>query len=128
VHANIFGNGGEGYSFDMGGQTFWLSGTPSVGRSITLSTQGSLNDVVILGFAAGFGPPTTVPGISGQLLLDPSRILTTLFAGTVPASGVQAFPLAVPGMPVLIGTQFAVQAFNGGALAFTNALLMPLTQ
>jgi hypothetical protein len=128
VHANIFGNGGEGYSYDLGGQSFWLSGTPSLGRSITLSTQGNPSDPILLGFATGFGTPLTIPGISGQLLLDTNHILTTLFAGIVPASGVQVFPLTVPNSAVLIGMQLAVQGFNGGSVAFTNALLMPITQ
>lgn len=128
VHANTFGNGGEGYSYDLGGQSFWLSGTPGVGRSIALSTEGAVNDAVFLGFATGFGTPLTLPGISGQLLLDTNRIVSTVFAGLVPNSGVQVFPLAVPNRPVLVGLELAVQALNGSALSFTNALLLPVTQ
>ena len=128
VHANTFGNGGEGYSYDLGGQTLRLDGTSSIGRTVTLSTEGAQNDLVILGFAGGFGPPLTFPGIGGELLLDTNLVYASVFAGLVPASGVHTFPLALPSAPWLVGALIAGQALVGNsAFSFTNAVRMPIT-
>ncbi len=48
VHANTFGNGGAGYSFDRGGQGFWLSGTVSLPGQATLNVGGTPGDSVLL--------------------------------------------------------------------------------
>lgn len=128
VHANTFGNGGEGYSFDLGGQDFWLEGTPSIGRSFTLSTEAAAGEAVFIGFAGGLGAPMSLPGISGTLQLDLGTYLGTVFAGVSPAGGVQVFNLSLPNVPSLVGHEFAVQAMHGAPFAFTNPLRLPITQ
>jgi len=128
VHANTRGNGGEGYSFDLGGQSHWLRGTVSINRTVDLDTAGNPGELVFLGFAGGLAAPTTVPGIGGTLELDLSSFFGSFTAGTVPASGVNVFSLPVPNVTSLIGVQLAVQAVHGPAFTFTNALRLPITQ
>ena len=127
VHANTFGNGGEGYSYDLGGQDLWLAGTPSIGRSVTLNIDGPVGELVLIAFAAGLVPPVVIPGIGGALELDAAHIYSSFVAGFVPVSGTLPFPLAVPNVPAFVGLPLAAQALHGGLLAFTNALRLPIT-
>ncbi|GAB4139877.1 MAG: hypothetical protein Fur0037_06230 [Planctomycetota bacterium] len=126
VHANSFGRGGEGYSFDLGGLDFRLDGAVATGRTVSLSTEGAPGELVILGFAGGLGAPTTILGIGGTLELDLSRFFTNFVAGTIPASGPLVFPFAIPAIPSLAGHEFAVQAAHGAPFSFTNALRLPI--
>lgn len=127
VHANVFGNGGEGYSWDRGGQGHWLAGTPSIGRSIQLRTGGALGEAVFVGFASGLGTPISVPGVSGTFDLDLGSFTGFLFVGTVPGSGVHVLPLTVPNVPFFIGQSIYTQAFTISTPTFSNTLLLPLT-
>ncbi|HLU40376.1 MAG TPA: hypothetical protein VK081_13405 [Planctomycetota bacterium] len=126
VHANVFGNGGEAYSFDRGGQDHWLVGTPSIGRTIDLRTGGSSGEPVFIGLATGLGSPIPIPGVSGALELDLGSAVF-LFAGSVPPSGVHSLSLVVPNVPFFIGTSIYTQALTMTAPAFSNPLLLWLT-
>jgi hypothetical protein len=129
VHANVFGNGGEGYSFDRGGQGHRLVGTASVGRSIALETGGTPGDSVILAVATALGTPTTIPPIGGSLLLDlASLVFPPQLVGTVPAGGVLSTPLAIPNVPSSVGLVFYTQTLRvGTGVEFDNALVVPIT-
>ncbi len=127
VHANTFGNGGEGYSFDRGGQGHWLSGTPSIGRAIQLRTGGRVGEPVFVGFASALGTPITVPGISGTFNLDLGSFSGFLSVGNVPGSGVHALPLTVPNVPFFIGLSVYTQALTAITPTFSNTLLLSLT-
>jgi hypothetical protein len=130
VHANNFGNGGEGYSFDRGGQGHRLYGTSSIGRNIRLDTGGTPGEAVLLLLARFLGNPIAIPGINGTLDLDPlSLIGAPIFVGTVPPAGVLTTPLTVPADPALIGAAIFTQTLRVGAvLEFDNALRLPFTQ
>lgn len=128
VHANVSGRGGEGYSFDLGGQSLFLNGAPSIGRNITLSTEGANGELVILGFAAGVTTtPIMLPGVSGELMLDLTTFLGSFVAGVIPAGGVLQTNLAVPNIPLLVGNQFVVQGLHGAPFTFTNIVRLPFT-
>lgn len=127
VHANTFGRGGEGYSYDLGNQDLWLDGTPSVGRTVTLTTEAAPGEIALLGFSGRIGTPLVFAGIGGELQLDLASYRSTLFLGVVPASGNLVLTLPLPNLPGLVGVQFAVQALHGGPFAFTNALRLPIT-
>src|SRR5262249_4587924 len=47
VHANLFGNGGAGYSFDRGGQGHRLKGPCVPGSSLRLETGGNVGEPVV---------------------------------------------------------------------------------
>ncbi|MEZ5967034.1 MAG: hypothetical protein R3F56_24565 [Planctomycetota bacterium] len=127
VHANTFGNGGEGYGFDLGGQAHWLVGSPSVGRSIELRTGGAVGELVYVGFASGLGGPLTVPGISGTFDLDLGSFSGFLFVGSVPAGGVHSLPLNIPNLSFFVGQSLFTQAFTSTPFAFSNTLRLYLT-
>lgn len=127
VHANQFGNAGDGYSFDRGGQAHWLVGTPSLGRAISLSTGGAVGESVLVGFASSLGTPLTVPGIGGTFGLDLGTFTGFLFVGTVPAGGVHSLPLNVPNVGALVGQSLYTQAFTSSPFEFSNTLQLAIT-
>jgi len=127
VHANVFGNGGEGYSFDLGGQGHWLVGTPSIGRAIRLDTGGATGEQVFIGFASGLGTPLSVPGIAGTFDLDFGSFSGFLAVGSVPVSGIHSLPLNVPNLAFFVGTTLYTQAFTSTPFAFSNHLRLAIT-
>lgn len=128
VHANYFGNGGEGYSFDRGGQGHWLKGTPSIGRSIALETGGLPGQVVVEILGTGLGVPISLPGFGGQLLVDIGLPNVVFISGSVPGSGVHALPLTVPGTPSMINqTLFSQSLRIGGNNEFDNVVRLWIT-
>lgn len=127
THANTFGNGGAAYSFDRGGQGYWLEGTASIGRTIQLSAGGATGESVFIGFASALGGPLTVPGIGGSFQLDLGSFTGFLSVGTVGGSGVLSTPINVPNVGALVGSNIYTQAVTSSALTFTNTLLLPIT-
>lgn len=123
VHANVFGNGGEGYSFDRGGQDHWLRGTLGQGRTIRVRTGGNPGESVAYLFAAALWAPFPVPGINGLLIIDPSTLILGIVVGSIPAGGVHERAFVVPTDPSLIGGVLYTQALRiGPPHEFTNAL------
>ncbi len=128
VHANMFGNGGEGYSLDRGGQGHRLKGTPSLGRSITLETGGSPGELVVEILGVAQMPPLSIPGFLGQLVIDIGQPYVAMVAGTVPGTGVHALGLTVPTTPSMNGqTLFSQPLRLGAASEFDNALRLLIT-
>jgi hypothetical protein len=127
VHANQFGNGGEGYSWDRGGQDHWLVGTPSLGRGIELRTGGAVGEQVFLGFASALGMPISVPGVTGTFDLDLGTFTGFLAVGPVPGSGVHVLPLTVPNVTFFVGQRIHSQAFTVSAFAFSNTVMLAFT-
>jgi hypothetical protein len=129
VHAGTFGNGGEGYSFDRGGQGHSLSGTSSVGRTIQLRTYGPSGDFVAHALASALlAAPFPLPGFAGALELDPGALLGSPFAvGTIGPGGDVAQTIPVPTDVTLIGLTVFSQSVRVGSNAFDNHLRLPLT-
>lgn len=128
VHANTSGRGGEGYSYDLGGQELFLRGAPAIGRTVVFATEGAPGELVFLGFAGSLGAPLAIPGIGGEVLLDLATFLGSFIVGVVPPAGVIDHSLPLPVSPALIGSQFAVQALHGPPFVFTNAIRLPIYQ
>jgi hypothetical protein len=130
VHANDFGSGGEGYSFDRGGQGQWLTGTPSIGQSVTLHFGGNPGDAVFLFAALGLlAEPLHDPGtMSGDFFLDPDTvILGPIFTGTVPGSGTLALSTTIPNIPAAVGISLYTQTIRTPEKAIDNFLTLALT-
>ena len=129
VHANTFGNGGEGYSLDLGGQGHWLSGTPSLNRSITLSQNGAPGDQLFLGASLGLLPAgVSFSGWTGLWWLDPGMMILPITPlGPIPASGTVPIPVTVPNSPPLVGVQVFTQAARMGPNEIDNFLRIPIT-
>ena len=130
VHANTFGNGGEGYSLDNGGQGFWLSGTPSINRLNNLNFNGAVGDMVW--FAAGVGLlPAGIPigGFTGLWWLDNTMLAVPPSPlAPVPGSGTLTVPVLVPNNPGIVGlTVYAQAARTGGVKEIDNYLRLVVT-
>jgi hypothetical protein len=130
VHANDFGNGGEGYSLDRGGQTFRLLGTPSIGRTVTLQDAGTPGEQVLIAASLALLPVgLPVAGFTGTFDLNPSfLILMPIPIGTIPGGGVLSFSAVIPNVPSVIGQTVYTQAIRPASHALDNHLALPLTQ
>ncbi|MFH0947356.1 MAG: hypothetical protein V2A76_19390 [Planctomycetota bacterium] len=132
VHANVFGDGGDGYSLDNGGQGFFLAGTPSIGRTCTLAFRGAPSDPVWMSASLGLRP-TGIPihGYSGLWWLDPTLTLIPVgFIGYLSSPG-GTLPALVtlPPNPGLVGlTVFAQTARSGPVKEIDNYLRLTITQ
>ena len=129
VHANTFGNGGEGYSLDLGGQGHWISGTPSIGRNISLNFNGAPGEAVFFAASLGLLPAgQSFPGWTGLWWLDPGMMVVPIaVVGAIPASGTLAIPAVVPPNPPLVGLQLYLGAARTGSQEIDNYLLVPIT-
>ena len=130
VHANDFGNGGEGYSFDRGGQGQWLTGTPSIGQSITLHFGGNPGDAVFLFVGLSLlSTPLHDPGtMTGDFFLTPAGVvLNSLFVGNVPAGGTLAATSNIPNVPAIVGLNLYTQPVRTPEKAIDNFLTLALT-
>ena len=129
VHAGTFGNGGEGYSFDRGGQGHALFGTASIGRTVRLRTFGPSGDVAVHGFATGLLPaPFPIPGFGGALALDPTTLIgNPAIVGAIGPAGAVTQTIQVPVDAALIGLTVFTQSLRVGTNAFDNHLLIPIT-
>lgn len=129
VHANVFGNGGEGYSFDRGNQDHRLIGTVGLNRTFHLKTGGTPGETIAFVFGTALGTPIPVPGIGGTLDLDPAGILLVPIVGTVPASGVHDRAFGVPPDAALVGAELFTQALRlGPPHEFENTVRLAFTQ
>lgn len=129
VHANINGNGGEGYSHDLGDQGFWLQGTPSLGRTITLNFNGAPGDLAFISASLDLLPaPLTIFPYAGDWWLDPAFLfLPPLAVAPIPASGTLSVPVLLPLGPG-IGVEIFTQAARSGPNpAIDNYLRLPIT-
>jgi hypothetical protein len=131
VHANVNGNGGEGYSFDLGGQGLSLRGTPSITRSVSLDLGGTPGEqVLIMASLNDLAAPVGVPGLRGAFGLDPAFLILFPFpVGSIPASGVLTLSTIVPNDPFLVGVTVFVQTarISGPSGFLDNVLAVPLT-
>lgn len=129
VHANTFGNGGEGYSFDRGGQAHRLRGAAAPGSTITLETGGNAGEPVILILGSGLGAPISIPGLLGTLRIDLSLPYVALGVGAVPGTGVFSLPLTIPNVPSAIGVTNYTQTARLGAIPeIENVIQISITQ
>ncbi|MFG0318832.1 MAG: hypothetical protein ACF8XB_16280 [Planctomycetota bacterium JB042] len=130
VHANTNGNGGEAYSFDLGGQGYRLRGTPSIGRSIQLEIGGNPGDPVLLWAGLSLLPsPVPVFPFRGTFALDPAFLfLLPTPVGTIPGSGVATLPVTIPFDPATVGaTVYTQVARTTGGGTIDNFLRLPIT-
>ncbi len=115
VHANTFGNGGAGYSFDRGGQGLVLRGTASLTRTITLEARGNQGDAVALLIGTSLGAPITVPGFAGSLVVSlATPYIGPVTIGGVPPSGALSLPIVVANDPTLLGASLFAQTIRVG--------------
>jgi streptogramin lyase len=92
-------------------------GVTQNGSTPTIDVLTGPGQLWLVGFATALIAPTPVPGFGGNLLLDPTTLLTTT-AGIGSASS----PLTIPADPSLIDLQLFVQGvtFNGIGFDFQN--------
>jgi streptogramin lyase len=92
-------------------------GVTQNGSTPTIDVLTSAGQLWLVGFATALIAPTPVPGFGGNLLLDPTTLLTT----TAGIGSVSA-PIAIPADPSLIDLQLFVQGvtFNGVGFDFQN--------
>ena len=126
-HAN-FGTipGGAAFCLDRGGQSFCLFGTPSVGRSVTLTVDGHPGEQAYLAASPSLGPGLSIPGFSGSYGLGPSPF-PVLSLGAVPAAGILSVPVSGFGPSLLGLTVYAQTVRVGAASSFDNTLAIPIT-
>ena len=86
------------------------TGPTILGQTARVELRGAAGDAV-LGFATGAPTSLTLPGIAGQLRLDPSRILGFTVLVTAPAT----LPVAMPSDPTFLGFVLRMQALKFGA-------------
>lgn len=130
VHANVTGNGGEAYSYDLGGQGYRLRGTPSIGRSIQLEIGGNPGDPVLLWAGLGLLPaPVPVFPFRGTFALDPGLLfLVPTPVGSIPPSGLAVLPVTIPLDPSTVGaTVYTQVARTSGGGTIENFLRLPIT-
>ena len=129
VHANTFGNGGEGYCYDRGGQGHRMKGPAAPGTTFKLETGGNVGEPVICVLGSALGAPITIPGLLGQLRIDLTQPYVAFAAGIVPASGVHILPLTVPNVPSAIGVSNWTQTARLGAIPeIENVVQIAITQ
>ena len=88
------------------------SGTTNLGGAATVEVTTA--SAWVVGFSAGLTPPTTVPGFSGLLEIDP-----TTLQGTVGGIGAASPVVPIPNQPSLAGLNLFMQ---GVVLNTSNAL------
>ncbi len=90
-------------------------GVTQNGSTPTFEVQTSL--LWVVGFATALQAPAPVPGVSGNLRLDPTTLITTV-AGV----GNTSLPIVIPANPALAGFEFFAQGvvWTGSALEFRN--------
>ena len=95
-------------------------GTPALATRVDFNVTGDPGDPVDL-YASRFTGFATLPGVVGDLLLDPD-LMFIIAQGTVGANGLYQFQRTLPASPVLIGFTFYFQAFvtSGGITYLTN--------
>ncbi len=116
---------GAAYSFDRGGQTFRLFGTPAGGRNIALTVTGQPGDVAFFLAGPTLGPGFSIPGFTGTLGL--SQVLLSFPIGVVPAAGPLSLPLNNIGGPGLFGPFYCQTVRVGATNAFDNTLTIWVT-
>ena len=107
VHASIFGNGGELYCLDLGGQTLQLFGTPSVGETVELRIHAAPGELALIALGLATLPPATLPGLSGALEVLPQWLEVPPPVGV---DGSTSFALAIPSDASLIGADVFAQS------------------
>ena len=95
-------------------------GRTGLGDFATIQVAGDTGDYVEL-WASRFPGNTTVPGVTGNLLLDPD-LMFRIAQGTLPANGIFQFQRTLPTNPALVGATFYFQAFvtRPGDIILTN--------
>jgi hypothetical protein len=102
------------------GPTFSLAGNLKVGTTVTAGTSGPAGaPFAIFAAPAVLANGLTIPGVGGQLFLDPLSIVS-FFAGTLDASGKWTAPLAVPNLTALT---LAPTWFQGAHISGSSASL-----
>ncbi len=131
VHANTSGNGGEGYSLDVGGQGLSIRGTSSIGRDVALDLGGTPGEqVLIMASLNDLATPVAVPGLRGTFGLDPTLFILLPFpVGSIPGSGKLTLSAIVPNDPLIVGVNVFVQTarISGPSGFLDNVLKVPLT-
>ncbi|HEX5052510.1 MAG TPA: hypothetical protein VFZ65_12105 [Planctomycetota bacterium] len=91
-------------------------GNTGIGNAATVAVQASPVTLWVLGYSLGLIPPTPVPGFNGNLVIDPTQLVTTTFGvGNGSAS------IAIANDPMLVGFEFFVQGVTVAAtLDFKN--------
>jgi hypothetical protein len=117
VHANVFGNGGESYSFDRGSQGCAQVGTARLLNPFHLRIGGTPGELTLLMGSLGLlDVPLPAAGFNNPFLLD-----ATLFAllptpiGLIPGSGVLQAPAMVT-VTSAIGLTVHLQSARLGAV------------
>ena len=95
--------------------TLWTAGDAQLGQTITLHVASEPGPVVL---AASGGLAGPLPTPFGELLLDPSALLTS-WISQVGADRYSTTPLSIPSAPSLVGFPLALQALGVGTGAGT---------
>ena len=95
-------------------------GAPALGTPVEWDVSAAPGDWVEV-FASRQPGNTTLPGVDGQLLLDPN-LMFRIAQGTMPGSGPFSFRRTLPSNPVLIGVPFYFQAIvtSGTSMTLSN--------
>lgn len=90
--------------------TLWTAGDAQLGQTVTMHVA-SEPGLVVLAASGGLGTPLPTP--FGELVLDPSTLLTS-WVSQVGAERYATTSLAIPSVPSLVGFQLALQALGVG--------------
>ena len=126
AHANEFSTTGAIQQFDTGERDVQVVDPAELGGVLGLAARHAGASAIV--FALGSeAPPTSIPGLAGELRLDLSAPLLLRLA-PAGADGRADLQLAVPSSPSLAGVQVATQtlALTVGGAHFSAFLARPL--
>jgi hypothetical protein len=93
-----------------------VTGVTRIGSNAVVRAGGTATGPMVVFFALGRGTGLTVPGITGQLLLDPLRLFG--FSASIVVPGTLTLP--IPNDASLDGAVLQMQGVSLGAVAFSN--------
>ncbi|MFH2001573.1 MAG: WD40 repeat domain-containing protein [Planctomycetota bacterium] len=121
IHANVNGNGGDVYCYDLGNEDMNLIGAPRINSNITIDVYTNPNWLYALLLGSADDPSGVAVYPFGTLYLDPTppnlfMLLPVLNAGP---TGQGSLPIFIPNDPMLVGsTPFTQALFSSGGSAF----------
>jgi hypothetical protein len=112
IHANVSGNGGDVYCYDLGGEDMDLLGAPKIGEKIELNVYTNPNWYILLLQGIADEPDGWATFSFGTLYLNLDRPNTLLIPPTMQADATGKGTLAatVPNDPVIVGLTVYVQS------------------
>jgi hypothetical protein len=117
IHANISGNGGDVYCYDLGNEDMELVGPPAIGQNVEVKVYTDPNWFFLFILGSVDAPDGFVSGGYGTLYLDitPPNFLALTPTFVADPSGVGSVPAVIPNDPALVGfTLFLQGVFSPG--------------